>query len=45
MFSILSQTEIIVLAMLKFLTANAFNLDQSKILLFGKELTAHIIMA
>ena len=38
MFSTLLQTEIIVLAMLKFSSANAFNLDQSKILLCGKEL-------
>ena len=33
-----NHTEIIVSAMLKFSSANAFNLDQSKILSFGKEL-------
>ena len=38
MFSTLSQREIIILAMLNFSPANAFNLDQSKILLFGREL-------
>ena len=38
MFSTLLQTEIIVLAMLKFSSANASNLDQSKILSYGKEL-------
>ena len=36
--STLSQIEIIILAILTFLSANAFNLDKSKILLFSKEL-------
>ena len=38
MFSTLSKTEIIILSTLILLSANAYNLDQSKSLLFGKEL-------
>ena len=38
MFSILSKTKIIILSTFILSSANAFSLDQSKILLFGKEL-------
>ena len=38
MFSTLSQREIIIFGMLNFLSANAFILDESKILSFVKEL-------
>ena len=37
-FSILSRREIIILATCNLLSANAFNLDTSKMLLFGKGL-------
>ena len=37
MFSTLSKTGIIILATLNLSSANVWNLDQSKILLFGKE--------
>ena len=43
MFSTLSQGEIIILAMLNFSSANAFNLDQSEILSFGKELNHEVV--
>ena len=36
MFSSLSNTEIIILATMNLSSANAFNLDYAKILLFGK---------
>ena len=39
MFSTLSRGEIIILTTPILLSANAFNLDQAKVLLFGKELT------
>ena len=39
MFSTLSQTDITVLVMLKFSSANAFKLNQSRIVSFGKELS------
>ena len=39
MFSALSQTKIIILATLNLSSANTYNVDQHKILLFGKELT------
>ena len=38
MFSTLSKIEIIIFVTFNLSSANAFNLDQSKILLFGKEL-------
>ena len=38
MFSILPNTEIIILAAFDMSSANAFNLDQTKILLFSKEI-------
>ena len=43
MFSSLSKVEIIIWATFTLLTANAFNLVTSKILLFGKELTPYEI--
>ena len=39
MFPTLSKSEIIILATFNLSSANAFNLDQSRSLLFGKELT------
>ena len=39
MFSTLSETNFAILATFKFSSANALNLDESKILLCGKELT------
>ena len=39
MLSTLSQGEIIILARFILLSANAFNLNKSKVLSFGKELT------
>ena len=41
MFSTLLKTEIIFLETLNLSSANAFNLEEGKILLFGKELTLH----
>ena len=38
MFSALSKTEISILVIFKWLSANTFNLTRSKKLLFGKEL-------
>ena len=39
MFSVLSNTEIIILSTSDFLLANAFSVDQAKILPFDEELT------
>ena len=44
MFSTQSKTKIIVLATFILLSATAFNLDQAKILSFGKELSRQIIV-
>ena len=41
MFSTLSKTEILILATLNLSSANALNLDQFKILLFGKDDILH----
>ena len=42
MFSTLSKTKIIILSTVILSSANAFNLDQSKSLLFGKEFKASV---
>ena len=44
MLSTLSKTEIIILATFNLSSANAFDLDQSRNLLFGKELTQYHTM-
>ena len=41
MFSALSKTETIILATINLSSANAFNLDLVKILLFGKEISTN----
>ena len=42
MFSTLSKTKIVILANFIFSSPNTFNLDQSRILSFGKELNCHL---